>query len=62
MFQFYKQNIDPNDQVFLRFVSDYLKERNLNVEKISYYDLYTHVRMAIKEYLRLGGRTERRDG
>ena len=62
MFQFYKQNIDPDDEAFLAFVSDYLKRKELNVERISYYDLYVHVRGAIKEYLRLGENKLRNGG
>jgi hypothetical protein len=54
MFQFYKQNIDLNDEAFLTFVSDYLKRRNVNVERVSYHELYVHVRSAIQEYLRVG--------
>ena len=59
MFQFYKEHIDPDDEAFLTFVSDYLERKEVNVEKISYYDLYVHVRSAIQEYLRLGENTPR---
>ena len=61
MFQLYKQNIDPGDDGFLTFVSDYLERKEVNVEMSSYYDLYIHVRCAIQEYLRLGGKTPRND-
>ena len=57
MFQFYKQNIDLNDEAFLTFVSDYLKRKNVNVEEVSYHELYVHVRSAIQEYLRVGEST-----
>ena len=61
MFQFYKQHIDPDDEAFLTFVSDYLERKEVNVEKISYYDFYVHVRDAIREYLRLGERSLRNE-
>ena len=53
MFQFYKQNIDPDDIVFLKFVSEHLEKNNVDVEKISYDKLYTHIRNAIREILRV---------
>ena len=62
MFQFYKQNIDLNDEGFLTFVSDYLKRRNVNVEGVPYYELYVHVRGAIQEYLRVGESALRNEG
>lgn len=62
MFQFYKQNIDPDDEAFLAFVSDYLERKEVDVERMSYYDLYVHVRSAIKEYLRLGENELRNGG
>jgi len=62
MFQFYEQNIDPDDEAFLAFVSDYLERKEVDVERISYYDLYVHVRSAIKEYLRLGENELRNGG
>ena len=63
MFQFYKQNIDPNNETFLTFVSNYLERNNVNVESISYQELYTHLQTAIQEYLhlRIGG-SARRNG
>jgi len=63
MFQFYKQNIDPNNESFLKFVSDYLERNKVNVEKVSYQELYSHLHTAIQEYLhlRLGG-SARRNG
>jgi len=61
MFQFYKQNIDLNDEAFLTFVSEYLKRKNVNVEKVPYHELYVHVRRAIQEYLRAGENTLRND-
>ena len=52
MFELYKQNIDPNDEAFLNFVSNHIEKKEVNVETISYYDLYVQVRSAIREYLR----------
>ena len=51
MFQFYTQNIDPHDQTFLRFVSEYLEKNSVDVEDISYHELYAHIRIAIREFL-----------
>lgn len=62
MFQFYKQNIDLKDEAFLTFVSEYLKRKNVNADKVSYHELYVQVRSAIQEYLRVGDSTLRNDG
>ena len=62
MFQFYKQNIDLNDEPFLTFIYDYLRRKNVNVDIVPYYELYVHIRSAIQEYLRVGGSTRRNDG
>jgi len=64
MFQFYKQNIDPDDGVFLRFVSEHLEKDNVDVENISYHELYIHIRNAVREFLHVqsqGGDTIRND-
>ncbi len=61
MFQFYKQNIDPNDEAFLTFVSEYLKRKDVNADSVSYHELYVHIRSAIQEYLRVGESTLRND-
>ncbi|HUO42149.1 MAG TPA: hypothetical protein VMU35_04165 [Methylomirabilota bacterium] len=61
MFQFYKQNIDPDDEVFVTFVSNYLERKKVNVKTISYYELYTHVKNAIREYLQTGDSKPRND-
>ena len=61
MFQFYKQNIDPNDEAFLTFVSEYLKKKNVDTDRVSYRELYSHVRRSIKEYLRVGESALRND-
>lgn len=62
MFQFYKENIDLNDEAFLMFISNYLKRKNVKIERVSYHELYVHVRSAIQEYLRVGESTQRNDG
>jgi len=61
MFQFYKQNIDPNDETFLKFVSEYLKKRNVDIDRVRYRELYSHVRRSVKEYLRVGESALRND-
>ena len=61
MFQFYKQNIDPDDEAFLTFVSNYVERKKVNVETISYYELYSHVKRAIQEYLQAGDSRPRND-
>ena len=61
MFQFYKQNIDPDDEAFLMFVSNYVEQKKVNVETISYYELYSHVKRAIQEYLQAGDSRPRND-
>jgi len=62
MFEFYKENIDLNDQTFLRFLSEYLEKKTVNVEGISYHELYSQIRNAIQEFLHvrsLGGSVPR---
>ena len=62
MFQFYRQNIDLKDDAFLTFISDYLKRKKVDVERVPYHVLYAHVRNAIHEYLRVGESAQRNDG
>jgi hypothetical protein len=65
MFQFYKQNIDLNDETFLRFVSDYLEKNNVDADNTSYDELYAQIRIAIREFLHarvLGRSVPRHDG
>ena len=65
MFQFYKQNIDLNDETFLRFVSNYLEKNNVDADNISYDELYAQIRSAIREFLHargLGRGARRHDG
>jgi hypothetical protein len=52
MFQRYRQNIDPEDKVFLNFVISYLKRNNVsNLDSMPYPELYVHIRNAIREFL-----------
>lgn len=54
MFQLYRENIDPEDAAFLEFVTNYLKKNTLSdPDSMPYLELYTHVRSAIREYLKL---------
>lgn len=53
MFERYAQNIDPNDEQFLTYVSERLKEKGLTDPKsVPYLELYKQVKDAIREYLR----------
>ena len=64
MFQFYEEKINPNDESFIRFVSEYLEKNDVDVENISYGDLYTHIRKAIRQFLHVqnrGGEKRRND-
>lgn len=51
MFQLYRQNIDPENVVFLEYVSNHLNKRKANPDSISYPELYVHVHNAIREFL-----------
>jgi hypothetical protein len=65
MFQFYKQNIDLDDETFLKFVSNYLEKNEVDADNISYDELYARIRIAIREFLHvrgLGRGARRRDG
>jgi len=61
MFELYKQNIDPSDETFLMFISDYLNRKNLDSGKAPYHELYFRIREAIKEYLQAGESKQRKD-
>lgn len=53
MFQLYREKIDPENAAFLEFVTDYLKRNTVSdPNSIPYLELYTHVRSAIREYLK----------
>ena len=52
MFERYRRNIDPEDQVFLNFVVNYLKRNNVSdPDSMPYPELYEHIRSAIREFL-----------
>jgi hypothetical protein len=52
MFERYAQDINPNDEQFLTYVSDRLKERgSTDPESVRYSELYKQVKGAIQEYL-----------
>ena len=63
MFQFYKEKINPDDEPFIRFVSEYLEKNSVDVKNISYGALYTQIRKAIREFLQIQnpGGEERRN-
>jgi hypothetical protein len=53
MFQQYAQNIEPESEHFLTFISQYLAERNVkNPRSIPYSELYGHIKEGIRDYLR----------
>jgi len=53
-FQRYAQNIKPDDESFLAFISDYLAERQVrDIKLLPYSELYKLIKDGIREYLRL---------
>jgi hypothetical protein len=62
MFEHYRQNINPEDDVFLEFVSHYLKRNNVpDPDTLIYSELYSHVRNAIREFLARGRYTRNQE-
>ena len=54
MFQRYVENINPEDEDFLNFVSGYLEQIGVKDPKsLAYGELYKLIKEAIREYLRL---------
>ena len=52
MFESYSENIDPSDEKFLAFVSNFLVENGVkNAEDIPYAQLYLLIRKAIRNFL-----------
>jgi len=52
MFERYAENIDPNDEKFLAFVSNFLVENGVkNAEDVPYVQLYLLIQKAIRNYL-----------
>jgi hypothetical protein len=53
MFQSYRQNINPEDPVFLEHVVNHLKNCNVaDPDSLPYHELYALVRPAVREFLR----------
>jgi hypothetical protein len=52
MFQRYAQNIDPESEPFLAFITQYLGERNVkDARTIPYSELYRLIKDGIQAYL-----------
>ena len=52
MFERYSENIDPSDEKFLAFVSNFLAENGVkNAEDIPYAQLYLLIQKAIRNFL-----------
>jgi hypothetical protein len=52
MFQRYASSIDPGNEDFLTFISNYLAERNVTDPRaIPYSQLYNHIKQGIRDYL-----------
>jgi len=52
MFERYAENIDPSDEKFLAFVSNFLAENDVkNAEDIPYAQLYLLIQKAIRNFL-----------
>jgi hypothetical protein len=52
MFQRYAGNIDPGNEDFLAFISNYLAERNVTDPRaIPYSELYKYIKQGIRDYL-----------
>jgi len=53
MFERYAQNIDPESEPSLTFITQYLAERNVKDPRaIPYHELYRHIKDAIQAYLK----------
>lgn len=53
MFELYSEEIDPEDEEFLHFVSDFLaKNSPKNPETLPYSELYLLIQRAIREFLK----------
>jgi len=59
-FQYYAQNIDPQDERFKAFICNYLAERHVeDARKLPYSQLYTVIKAGIREYLAKEPRKDR---
>jgi hypothetical protein len=53
MFQHYQQNIDPEDERFIGFIAQYLRDRNVRDPKaMKYSKLYGFIKEGIRAYLK----------
>jgi hypothetical protein len=53
MFERYVQNINPDDERFREFVSNYLEKKNVKDPRVlPYTELYKLIKEGIREYLR----------
>jgi len=51
-FQHYAHNIDPNDELFINFITRYVAEKGAeDPRKVAYSELYKVVKAGIREYL-----------
>jgi hypothetical protein len=56
MFQLYVQNINPESEHFLAFITKYLKTANVTSPRaVPYPELYQIIKKGIREYLRQQG-------
>ncbi len=52
-FEMYVRNIDPDDEGFKAFVSNYLEEKGMrNPETVQYSELYKTIKGSIREYMK----------
>ena len=52
MFQHYQQNIDPQDERFVGFIAQYLRDRDVRASKaMKYFELYRLIKEGIRAYL-----------
>jgi len=52
MFQLYAQNINPESEHFLTFITKYLEMKNVtNPRAVAYPELYKLIKNGIREYL-----------
>lgn len=53
MYELYRKSINLKDQAFLEFIENFLKRNNIsNPDSISYFELYTLIRSAIRSYIK----------
>jgi len=53
MFELYSEKIDPEDEEFLHFVSDFLATNGpQNTETLPYSELYLLIQKAIRKFLK----------